>query len=195
MKQLNLIPNKRSRTEHGGVLLLGKRRNHRPMSTKTPLHLVLRSDFASGRRSLLRHRPLINHIIKKAQRRFHIRVYEFAIVSNHIHLVVRGRTRTSLQNFFRVVAGHIAQEILRKHPILVGERPSRAVPPIKPPAREKENKFWQTRIYSRVVTWGREYRTVKNYIVQNALEARGLIPYQIRRGSGLKISSAQSNTS
>ncbi len=184
MKQLHLISRSNIRKEHGGTLSLGKRRKQRPLSLKTPLHLVLKSDFAHASRSLLRHRPLIEKIITKAKKRFRIRVYEVAIVSNHIHLVVKGRHRRDLQNFFRVVAGHIAQDILRQFPILPRERaraggaPNKSVRTGK--TREKENKFWQTRIYSRIVSWGREYLRVKRYVIQNTLEALGLIPYKAR---------------
>ncbi len=178
------------RKEHGGTLSLGKRRKQRPLSLKTPLHLVFKSDFAYASRSLLRHRPLIEKIITKFKKRFHIRVYEMAIVSNHIHLVVKGHRRRDLQNFFRVVAGHIAQEILRQFPILPGERTRTGGAPNKTgKTREKENRFWQTRIYSRIVSWGREYLSVKKYVIQNALEALGLIPYKTRtkHGSSKKL--------
>ncbi len=192
MKQLHLIPEFNSRKEHGGTFSLGKRRKQRPLSLKNPLHLVLRSDFAYGSRSLLRHRPLIEKVIAKAKKRFAIRVYEMAVVSNHIHIMIRGRTRQDLQNFFRVVAGHIAQELLRQFPILPSEK---AEPGGASKTREKENRFWQTRIYSRIVSWGREYLNVKKYVVQNAFEALGLIPYKTRAKRSLTLKKAVRNTS
>ena len=131
-----------------------------------------------------RHRPLIQKVIQKTKSRFHIRVYEMAIVSNHIHIVVKGKHRRDLQNFFRVMAGHIAQEILRAFPILPIEKARRGGAPsagsMTTKMRETENKFWQTRIYSRIVSWGREYLRVKKYVIQNAQEAFGLIPYKPR---------------
>ena len=181
MKQLQLLPKFKTGKEHGGTFSLGKRRRQRPLSLKTPLHLVLRSDFAIGSRSLLGHRPLIEKVISKARRRFCIRVYELAIGSNHIHLVVKGHRRRDLQNFFRVVAGHIAQKILRSFPILKRERGGASGDSLQESKkREKENKFWQTRIYSRIVSWGREYLFVKKYVIQNALEALGTVPYKDR---------------
>ena len=192
MKQLHLIPEFNARKEHGGTFSLGKRRKQRPLSLKKPLHLVLRSDFASGSRSLLRHRPLIEKIIAKAKKRFAIRVYEMPIVSNHIHIMIRGRTRQDLQNFFRVVAGHIAQELLRQFPVLPIERVKRGG---ASKTREKENRFWQTRIYSRIVSWGREYLHVKEYVIQNALEALGLIPYKTRGKRSLALKRNVKNTS
>lgn len=192
MKQLNLIREINTRNEHGGTLLVGKRRKQRPLSLKKPLHLVLKSDFAYGSRSLLRHRPLIEKVINKAKKRFAIRVYELAVVSNHIHILVKGQSRRELQNFFRVVAGHIAQELLRRIPVLPSERVKRGG---ASEIREKENKFWQTRIYSRIIGWGREYMGVKKYVILNALEALELIPYKTRAKRGLVLKKNVKNTS
>lgn len=100
-----------------------------------------------------------------------------AVVSNHIHILIKGHSRRDLQNFFRVVAGHIAQEILRRFPVFPREIAKRGG---ASEIREKENKFWQTRIYSRIVGWGREYLNVRKYVIQNALEALGLIPFKTR---------------
>jgi REP element-mobilizing transposase RayT len=188
MKQQSLQPKKPRKTEHGGSLLVGRRRKARPLSTKEPIHLVLRSDFASGRRALTGHRPLIEKVLRKAQLRFRIKVYEKAIVSNHIHLLVKGDSKQELQNFFRVVAGHIAQEILRNFPIQKHEKPKPGGAPSAPSqtaykTREKENKFWETRIYSRLVTWGRDFFGTKKYVVRNTLEALGIIAYQPRNKS------------
>lgn len=120
---------------------------------------------------------MVEKVITKAKKKFAIRVYETAIVSNHIHILIMGNTRQDLQNFFRVVAGHIAQELLRKFPVLPGERAKRGG---ASGSREKDNKFWQTRIYSRIVSWGREFFHVKDYVIRNALEALGLVPYKTR---------------
>lgn len=158
--------------------MLGKRKRRRPLSIHTPLHLVMRSDFAYGNRSLLRHRPLIDRIIKKAGKKFSIKIYEKAVVSNHIHLLIRGYKRESIQNFFRVVAGHIAQEILKEWPLSKQEVYRRGSAPAK--KREQKNKFWETRIYSRVMKWGAEFFRVKAYVVKNTLEALGLIQYKKR---------------
>ena len=180
MKQLSLISPKRYKKEHGGALSIGKRRSRRPLSTKEAHHVTLRSEFAVGDRSLLRHRPLIEAVIKKASRRFNIKVYRQAICRNHIHLLVKGKRRTDLQNFFRVFAGHIAQGILALHPLKPDD--GGASGRQKGCAKNKR-KFWQMLIYSRVLTWGREFKTVARYILQNTLEALNLIAYTPRRSS------------
>jgi REP element-mobilizing transposase RayT len=214
-----------SKKEHGGALSVGRRRARRPLATKHPLHLTLRSDFAYGKRSLLRHRPTVLRIMKKAAARFHVSVYNHAVCSNHLHLLVRGKTREGLQNFFRVFAGHLAQEILREFPLSNEERrgtapsrapsqvpstaryrapsraPSRGQSPVgnrggaptegqaKPKTTEKtrrspqpknQRKFWAVLIYTRVMTWGRDFKNVAKYILQNTLEALFIIAYKPR---------------
>lgn len=201
MKQQSFF--KASTKEHGGILAQGKRRSLRPLSTKHPLHLTLRSDCAQGQHSLLRHRPRIERILKSSAARFNIRVYESAICGNHLHLVLRGKRRIDLQNFFRVFAGHLAQEILREFPLRPGERPSGggALEPQsehpgqrqpggastpqskmkKRPAHPKnQRKFWALLTYTRVLTWGREYKRVVQYLIQNTLEALRIVAYSPR---------------
>lgn len=184
MNQITFFKSKPAKA-HGGDYSIGKRRSRRVLSVKRPMHVTLRSEFAYSGRCLLRHRKMIDTVIRKAALRFRISVYEKAVCGNHLHLLVRGRTRFEIQNFFRVIAGHIAQNILENYPIRKDENPKRGGALQKKKNRCKhpknQRKFWCALIYSRVLSgWGREYRVVKNYIVQNTLEAMGVIPYQAR---------------
>jgi len=185
MNQLTFFKNKKTKA-HGGAHSIGQRRSKRVLSLNRPMHVTIRSDFAYSGRCLLRHQRMINKVISKAAFRFRISVYEKAICGNHLHLLVRGKTRFEIQNFFRVVAGHIAQNILESCPILPREKPRRpggATRVKRNTCKHPKNqrKFWCALIYSRVLSgWGREFRVVKNYIVQNTLEAMGVIPYQTR---------------
>lgn len=185
MNQLTFFKSKNSKA-HGGDHSIGRRRSKRVLILKRPMHVTLRSEFAYSGRCLLRHQKMINKVISKAANRFRISVYEKAICGNHLHLLVRGRTRFEIQNFFRVVAGHIAQNILESLPIRENEKPKwgGASRLRKNTCKHPKNqrKFWCALIYSRVLSgWGREFRTVKNYIVQNTLEAMGVISYQKRK--------------
>lgn len=195
MRQTSFFKTNRSTKIHGGELSIGRRRARRPLTTKSPVHVVLRSDFAYGGRCLMKHHKLIYAILRKASKRFRISVYERAICGNHIHLLVRGKKRIDLQNFFRVVAGHIAQKILLQFPISPRERLSTkllnrraqrggapAIPENKCKHPKNQYKFWQALVFSRLLSgWGSEFRKAKNYIVQNTLEALKLIPYQPRK--------------
>lgn len=180
--------------DHGGMLSINKRRGPRPLSTKSPLHIVLRSDLAKGPRSLLKHKTLIRRITLKSAKRFRVQVYEKAICSNHLHMLVRAKSRSDIQNFFRVLAGHIAQEILRQFPLSENERGG-ASKKFKG-CKKNQRKFWTLLIYSRIVSWGGDFLNVSSYIIQNTLEAMGIIPYQQRkRGGAPIIMSINRNTS
>lgn len=192
MQQISFF--KSARRDHGGALSISKRRSRRPLSTKHPIHLTLRSELAKGPRALTRHRPLVNFILKKSAALFRIRVYQKAICGNHLHFLVRGKRREDLQNFFRVLSGHIAQEILRQHPLQeTGGAPKEGRgSPLG--CLKNRRKFWDLLLYSRLLTWGREFRIVHRYIQQNTLEAMKLIAYTRRKpdivpGTQLKLSS------
>lgn len=125
---------------------------------------------------------MIQNQIKKWSRYFGISVYEYAICGNHLHFLIRGKNRLAIQNFFRVIAGHIAQNILRKYPISERERSEKAGN--APGEAKYQRKFWELLLFTRVLSsWGKEFRVVKRYIIQNTLEALNLIAYKPRSHS------------
>ena len=169
---------------HGGSHSTNKRRSKRVLSTKQALHVTLRSEFAKDSRSLTKHKKHIDFVLQKAAGLFAIRVYEKSICGNHLHLLIRGKNRAQIQNFFRVVAGHIAQEILRQFPITTTERQKAAGGALtqkKNGCKKNQRKFWQLLIYSRIVSWGKQFKKVARYIVQNTLEALNFIAYRQRK--------------
>jgi len=191
MKQLSFIP--KVKREHGGTLALSKRRSRRPLDIKKSVHLVLRSDLAKGSRSLMRNQDVVLRVLQKFSRRFQIRIYEKAICGNHIHLLVKAKSRRDLQNFFRVLAGQIAQEILRRFPLQKHESKAFTGAPGGTPGTlalqgkrcemhwKNQRTFWSLLLYSRIVRWGRDYQAVKAYVIQNTKEALGLIAYKERK--------------
>lgn len=130
--------------------------------------------------------------MRKAARRFRVKVYEHAVCGNHLHLLVKGFDRESIQNFFRVFAGHTAQNILRECP-----RPAKPAGGAPQGCRKNQRKFWSYLLYSRVVSWGREFRTVANYVRKNVLEALHLIAYErpLGRRQISQLTGKQRNTS
>jgi REP element-mobilizing transposase RayT len=151
--------------EHGGDVRLGKRKLARPIDTKRPLHVVLRSSRAKREWSML-HSKFAARIRRKANslaRCHDVRLYRYANVGNHIHMLASVRSRPALQSLLRVFAGATAQ-------IVTGARKGRP-----------SGKFWDRLAYSRIVSWGREFRSVSAYVRQNEDEARGLRSYRPRR--------------
>ena len=179
MKQSHYFPTKYiPRKEHGGDLSIKRRKSKRHLSTKNPFHVTLRSELAIGKRSLLRHKNLIYKILNKASKRFGVKIYQQAICGNHIHLLIHGRQRVAIQNFFRVVAGHIAQKILEQYPLLKDETKGQEKIAGNAPVVKYRRKFWGALLYSRWVSWGRDFSNVMNYIERNTLEVLGWIPYK-----------------
>lgn len=144
--------------EHGGDVRKGKRKLARPLDTKRPLHVVLRSSRATREWSTLRS-SVAGRIRNDARRlawRYGLTLYRYANVGNHIHMLTRARSHPGLQCFLRVFAGVTAKRV-------TGARRGRAA-----------GKFWDRLAYSRIVSWGREYRSVAAYVRQNEDEARGI---------------------
>lgn len=173
MKQQLLFREKKSRTEHGGDYSIAVRRESRPLSLRRPHHVTMRSRHATGPRSLARNRELVRKVMNRSARMFEIRIYRSAFCGNHIHLVIFGKTRAGLQNFFRVFAGHLAQEILRLYPLTECEDLYHGVK-----MKKNQRRFWDLLTYSRILSWGREFKTVSRYVTKNILETLHLMAYK-----------------
>ena len=146
--------------EFGGEHSVGKRKGRRPLDRKKGIHLVLRSSLAVKEKSFLspRHAGFIKGLVAKLSRAYGIRVYEFSNVGNHLHLLIRVQHREDFKTFLRVLSGKIAQRItgaVKGKPF--GKR------------------FWDLPAYTRIVEWGKAFRTTRQYVYKNTLEALGLI--------------------
>jgi REP element-mobilizing transposase RayT len=144
-----------TRVEHGGDVRRGRRKLERPVSNRRPMHLTLHSRRARGDWSMLKHRRCVREALEACARRAGVRIYDFANVGSHLHLLVRVRRRQAFQSFLRSFSGIVAR-------IVTGARRGRPVP---------DGPFWSALAWSRIVTWGRQYRTVRHYIFLNRIEA------------------------
>ena len=178
-KQASFINfNWKHQLSHGGELRkkqLG--RKQRPLSTKEPIHVVFKVHKLRLRHKSLRtskNFQISYKIIGKYSKYFSVKVEQFSIQPDHIHLLVRSSRRKNLHHFFRVVAGQIAQS-LEKVKLLTDVTDT----PLAP------NGLWKYRPFSRVVRGWKAYNTVRNYIQLNEKEATGEIRYQKKRLRGL----------
>jgi putative transposase len=167
----------------GGQLLHGRRRGRRPLSSKEPIHLVLRSLWAVGKHSLLRreNKSEVEKIIRIFAHRFGVTVYRLAIQGNHIHLIIRPMARRPYAAFIRAISGKIASHVMRGQSFKefkkqVGGDGCQA---LTEPCG-KGQRFWQFRPFSRVIVWGRAFKEACAYVLKNNLEALGFIPYTPR---------------
>lgn len=159
------LPLLKARVIHGGEYAIGKRKERRPFATRKPMHLVLKSSMATGNCSLLRkeNSSFVNRLVGKLAKECGIRVMEFSNNGNHLHFVIRARALIGYRRFIRVLSGLIARHVTGAKK---GVRQGRG--------------FWDFLPFSRIVEWGKALREVRNYVIQNRLEAMGVVPYHPR---------------
>jgi len=152
MKQISFGFLENRKKEFGGSLLLGKRKSKRPLSTRHPLHLVLKSVekglFSPGNRSL-------EALIQKTAHEFNIQLYEKALNWSHIHLLIRIRSREDYVKFIRALTSRITERIRKSRPQI--------------------ETIFALRPFTRILSWGRDFKQALHYLIQNQMEARGLI--------------------
>ena len=192
-KQLSLHSQKRiwnHYLRHGGELRKKRAgRGSRPLSTKEPLHLVFKVDKSRLKRRSLRFSEEYRLCLKLAERyarKFFVKVEQISVQNDHIHLLIRTSKRSQFQNFFRVLAGQIAQEFTREN--LLAHRKVTDTPnsPKASGARCRNGtSLWLSRPFSRIVRGWKAYQTARNYVGLNELEVRGMIPYRKERLRGL----------
>ena len=161
---------------HGGQRALGRRKSYRPIDPKQALHVVLRSSIARGKRSMLHpaHCDQIHGFTQKVALRWGIRVYRYANVGNHIHLLIRVPSRASWQRFLKELAGGIAI-------IMTGAKKGAALD-----KNQAQRGFWDHLAFTRIVSFGRDYAGVARYLVKNVFEGAG-VPMKRLLAQGLRV--------
>jgi len=155
-RQLSFLPPTES--AHGGDARKSKRKILRPIDTKRPMHVTLRSTRARGSWSMLANgnRGRVYILMTEIAERYGVKVYRFENVGNHLHLLISVKSRSQFQTFLRVLSGQIVF-------LITGAKKGNAV-----------GRFWDKLAYSRIVSWGREFANVSRYFSKNAWESFGL---------------------
>lgn len=168
-RQLSFLP--RQSSEHGGSLSLGKRKSARPIDPKQPMHIVLRSTRARGEWSMLhsKHRDHVDEFTYRIACRHGVKIYRYANVGNHLHLLVKTPTRRAFQRFLRDLAGTVAA-------LVTGAKKSSPL----------RGRFWDALAYTRIVSWGREFKNLELYFIKNLFEAAGLLGRKAK-AAGLRV--------
>ena len=151
MRQISFPILKNYKPEFGGELLLGKRKAKRPLSTTTPTHLIFRADelkvFLPGN---MKQEKLLSQLAE----RFHIKIYQKSFNWTHLHLLVTLPSREAYNSFVRLFTAGIVS--------LYEER------------NGKNQKLFKLRPFTRVVSWGRDFKRVRNYHEKNNRESWGM---------------------
>lgn len=174
MKQQNLFKIQwQHRLCHGGRFRnKAAGRMGRPLSTRDPLHLVIKSNFRILRGP--RGYALVQRLVRLYTKKFQIKIEQLSIQSDHAHLLIRASKRSNFHSFFRVLSGQISQRLTDTFT-----------------KKWEGREFWKCRPFSRVVKGWRAYKIVRDYIQLNEKEGRGEIPYQRDRLKGLSAEQLQ----
>jgi REP element-mobilizing transposase RayT len=164
---------------HGGFHTKGKRKTLRPIDPKQALHVVLKSSKARGVLSLLHPKNCgpIHDFTHELAKRWGVRLYRYANVGNHIHLLVKVPSRAIWKRFLRELAGTIAL-------IVTGAR--KGAPLSK---NDTQRGFWDGLAFTRIVHFGRDFDGMGRYLIKNLFEGAG-IPMKKLLAQGLRIFSA-----
>jgi hypothetical protein len=154
--------------QFGGSLLKGNPKHARPISTKRPLHLVMRSSLAKGSHSFLAgsRARRVHQIVHQTGAKLGVKVYRYANSGNHLHIIVLPRSRQAFHAYIRAISGLIARTTLGV------ER-----------GKKLGLKFWDARPFTRIVEWGRDYRRSCAYLMLNTLEAIGFFPLRSKKSA------------
>lgn len=140
----------------GGSLLKGNPKTARPLDSKLPVHLTLRTAGSWLRRP--KTYKSVNEIVQATARKHGMKIYRYANVGNHLHVVLKISRRHAWAAFIRELTGRIAQWVREAMGLAA------------------DSKFWLFRPFTRIVRgWQRPFQLVKEYIALNLLEADGFI--------------------
>ena len=161
---------------HGGEHTLGKRKTRRPIDPKQALHVVLRSSKARGSLSMLhpKHCNAIESFTNQLARRCGVRIYRYANVGNHLHLLIKVPSRAVWQRFLRELAGTIAI-------IVTGAKKGASLD-----KNAQDRGFWDYLAFTRIVRFGKDFESVGRYVIGNLFEAAG-VPVKQLLEEGLRV--------
>jgi REP element-mobilizing transposase RayT len=121
-----------------------------------------------------KHCDPIHALTEKLAKRWGVRLYRYANVGNHIHLLIKVPSRAVWRRFLRELAGGIAV-------IVTGAKKGAGLSP-----NETGRGFWDHLAFTRIVSFGRDFAGVSRYVIKNLFEAAG-IPMKKLLAQGYRI--------
>lgn len=159
-----------NRTEHGGGLGRGRRKVARPISTRDPMYVILRSTRAKGRLSLQKpaFAGLIREMVERQAAACRIQLLQFLNEGDSLHFLLKVPSRPGYLRFIRSVSGLTSRMVTgaergpaqmvsrlgaktRLSPKAQSRDSRRGLGTPAPAAKaNKKNRFWDILPYSRV---------------------------------------------
>jgi REP element-mobilizing transposase RayT len=147
-------------TVFGGALLKGNARIARPLSTKKPVHMVMKSKLAKGERAFSKAKlsKQIEEVVKKLASENNIKLQRYANGGDHLHFVLNISSRKSFNIFLRAISGLIAR-------ITLGAERGNPV----------DKQFWDNKPYTKILESSEELKAVSSIMAQRKPQATGFI--------------------
>ncbi len=152
MRQLDFRFQNDYKKEFGGSLLQGKRKSARPLSTKKPMHLILK---CTGKSVFNPSNRKLENLIRHQANKYGIKTYEIALNWSHVHLLIKLPSREAYVAFIRTITSLIVGFLSKTKGTLKG--------------------IFDLRPYTKILSWGKQFQRVVEYVELNTLEALGLI--------------------
>lgn len=133
------------------------------------MHLVLKSNWAQGRYSFLGKMKALESLCRRVGSRAAVKLYDLAIAGNHLHLIIRPKSPRAYRAFVRALSGLVPR-------LMMNVQRGRSLRDLlrgisKMPAT---NSFWESRPFTRIVSWGRDYLVLRSYLMKNRLDLVGM---------------------
>ncbi len=111
------------------------------------MHMTLKSSHMNGDASLfqIENRDLFLGLLKTLSEKYHIKVVEYELVGNHIHILFKIACRSLYHKFIRCLTGQFAKKMIQRYGL-------------------KVKRFFDERPFTRVVKLGRDLIRVISYI-------------------------------
>jgi len=134
----------------GGSDLKSNPKIARPISTKRAMHIVIKTHLKREACNFQSAESKVRAKIKSLCEKWGIKIYRGVVMSTHIHLILRCRSRNSLRHFLREVGSFLGMLFGRGAPLFSG------------------------RPFSRIIEWGKDYAATYRYLDLNFLEKLGI---------------------
>ena len=132
-------------------MLQGARKSQRPLSTKMPIHLVIKASHKNVFRPTNRS---VENLIAQQCKRFGITLYKLTVNWSHLHLLIKIEHRDDYVKFIKSLTSLLSQKVKGHLPNL--------------------KNLFTLRPFTRVLSsWGKEFKSAIQYHALNQLEAMG----------------------
>ncbi len=148
----------------GSLLKKSNAKTERVLDSKKPIHLVVRSTQATGRKSFLYFGQKVESVIQRHAKSKGIRIYEMANGGNHIHIIMRiPKQRRLYSAFIRGFTGELAR-------LMTGAKKGKKGG-TGGPTEIATLRFWDHKPFTRILSgWGKDFLKLKNYLRVNNCE-------------------------